>query len=127
MPAVLISLGTNTGNPSIIRHAQSELEHMLWDVRHSAILRTSPIGMSCGDFLNSMTLGKTTQTTDELVMQLKALERRFGDKKSLRRQGIIVLDIDLLQYGNQRHHEDDWERDYVQELASELLDKRTLG
>ena len=126
MPAVLISLGTNTGNPSIIRQAQSELERMLSDVRHSSIQRTSPIGISCGDFLNSITVGKTTQTTDELVKQLKALERRCGDKKSLRRQGIIVLDVDLLLYDTQRHHEEDWNRDYVQELASELLEKELL-
>lgn len=76
------------------------------------------------DFLNSMTTGQATQPADELIKQLKALERRCGDKKSLRRQGIVTLDVDLLQYGTQRHHEDDWHRDYVQELASELLDKR---
>ena len=73
-----------------------------------------------------MTVGKATQTTDELVKQLKALERRCGDKKSLRRQGIIVLDVDLLLYDTQRHHEEDWTRDYVQELASELLEKELL-
>ena len=123
MSIVVLSLGTNTGNPIVIHHAQSELECILSDVRHSTILRTLPIGMSKGYFLNSMTIGETTLSTNELNKQLKAIERRLGDKKSLRRQGIITLDIDLLQYDGQHHHEEDWQRDYVQELMAELLQK----
>lgn len=125
MPIVILSLGTNTGDPTIIHGAQSELENILSDVRHSTILSTLPIGMSGGNFLNSLTMGKTTLSTDELTKFLKALEKRFGNKKSLRRKGIVILDIDLLEYDGQHHHESDWQRDYVKYLMTELLKKDT--
>ncbi len=124
MPTVILSLGTNTGKLNIIRHAQAEIEQILSDVRHSTTKSTVPIGMGTSNFLNSLTIGKTTLQAEELIKRLKILEQRCGDMKSLRKKGIITMDIDLLLYDGKRYHEDDWQRDYVQELMDELSQKK---
>lgn len=63
-------------------------------------------------------LAKTTTDLQEarLVVLLKELEKEMGDTQELRRQNIVMMDIDLLQYGGQRHHDSDWQRPYVKRL-----------
>ena len=38
--------------------------------------------------------------------------------------GYIPVDIDILQYGDRRFKESDWEHDYVKYLWKELKQKR---
>ena len=38
--------------------------------------------------------------------------------------GCVPIDIDILQYGDERFKEDDWKRDYVKALWKELRQKR---
>ena len=120
MPRVIIVLGSNTGDEQLLLRCQQLLEKMLTNCRHSAIIRTTPIGMEGDDFLNSLTCGHTTLDSTALIAALKRLERRCGDRRSLRAQGRVVMDIDLLLYGDERHHLSDWQRDYIKELMKQL-------
>ena len=49
---------------------------------------------------------------------LKETEKRIGRIKN--EDGIVVIDLDLLEYDGQRHHLRDWSRDYVMKLIEEL-------
>lgn len=122
MPRVIIAMGSNTGDEQVLLHCQQLLEKLLADARHTAIVRTSPIAMEGDDFLNSLTSGHTTLDNTTLTAALKRLERRCGDRRSLRAQGRVVMDIDLLLYGDERHHPSDWQRDYVQKLMKQIED-----
>ena len=119
MPRVIVALGSNTGGEEVMRLCQQHLEALLTDTRHTAIIRTKAIGTN-GYFLNSLTSGETTLDTPALIAALKRLERRCGDRRSLRAQGQVVMDIDLLLYGDKRHHSADWKRDYIQQLLNDF-------
>ena len=54
---------------------------------------------------------------------LKETERRLG--RTHNEDGIVVLDLDLLEYDGLRYHEDDWNRDYIQQLMKELHHQAT--
>ena len=120
MPRVIVALGSNAGDEQLLLRCRQMLEQLLTDTRHTAIIRTSPIGMEGDDFLNSLTCGETTLDSTSLVAALKQMERRCGDRRSLRALGKVVMDIDLLQYDDERHHPYDWQRDYIQELIRQL-------
>ena len=37
-----------------------------------------------------------------------------------RKNGVIVIDIDLLRFGDKKLHKDDWERPYIRQLLEEM-------
>ena len=49
---------------------------------------------------------------------LKETEKRLG--RTHNEDGIVAIDLDLLQYDGQQYHLRDWERDYVKNLLNEL-------
>ena len=49
---------------------------------------------------------------------LKETEKRQG--RTHNEDGIVTLDLDLLQYDDERFHHRDWERPYVKNLINEL-------
>lgn len=120
MPRVIVALGSNIGDEQLLLRCRQMLEKLLTDTCHTTIIRTSPVGVGGCDFLNSLTSGQTTLDSMELLSTLKRMERRCGDRRSLRARGQVVMDIDLLQYGEERHHLPDWHRDYVQELLKQI-------
>ena len=63
-------------------------------------------------------LGEDAQ--EELNRRLKQIETDFGRTPEKRQRGIVPIDLDILQYGDQRHHERDWQRPYVADLLGQL-------
>lgn len=57
---------------------------------------------------------------EDLVTFLKKTEKDMGDKVSLRAEGIVLMDIDLLEYNRRRYHLDDWNRPYIKKLLAML-------
>ena len=45
-------------------------------------------------------------------------ERRLG--RIHNEDGVVAIDLDLMQYDNQRHHLRDWDREYIKNLINEL-------
>ncbi len=64
----------------------------------SRLRQTAPLGPSQRRFANGAVLGLWAGTADELLAQLKALERAFGRRRN-RRWGERVLDCDILAFG----------------------------
>ena len=69
-------------------------------------------------YLNQLVTGTTELGVEELNEKLKEVEQSLDRKHD--GSGIVTIDIDLLQYDDERYHLRDWERDYVKNLLPEL-------
>ena len=119
---IIISLGSNAGQEQHMRQARGLLANTFPDIVFSPLLWTSPVGMPCGTamFQNGLAVADTGMTADEVQGKFKAMERLCGRCPEDKAQGIVAMDIDLLQYGEMRLHENDWQRPYVARLLAML-------
>ena len=81
---------------------------------------TTPIGFVSSDFINRIALCSTAEPLDMILKDIKQMEQTCGNTDRLRRQGIVVIDIDILKYGDKKMHIDDWQRPYIQQLLKEM-------
>jgi len=73
-------------------------------------------------YLNQLLSARTDLDADSLVQRLKQIECELGRNDGMRRQGLVPIDLDLLQHDDQRYHQRDWQRSYVQRLLPLLAD-----
>lgn len=117
----IISLASNHDAEKNLPEARLCLEQILLDAKFSDAIWTEPIGSKRNDkYLNQLVKAFTTLSADELNTRLKAIEQHMGRSDADRRQGIVRVDLDLLQYEDQRFHLRDWERPYVKDLLPQL-------
>lgn len=119
MHKVLLALGSNHDAPQAMTHAIRLLSHRLTDLRPTGQLQTVPVGIDSCPFTNRLATGYTTEDVPSLITALKRIEYQCGNRKRLRKDGIIIMDIDLLLYDGTRYHPHDWERTYIQQLLSQ--------
>ena len=58
----------------------------------------------------------TELSTDQLQQLLKQIEAETG-----RTPEQVTIDLDLMQYDEQRYHEKDWQRPYVTSIINDIL------
>jgi len=122
----IISLASNENQEANMAHAREQLTQLLTEVHFTSAIWTEPVGngqwsMIHGPskkYLNQLCQGTTAFGEGLLCEVLKEIEKRLGRTKN--EDGIVAIDLDLLQYDNQRHHLRDWDRNYVKDLISEL-------
>lgn len=100
---VFVGLGANLGNPGAqfrVALRQLEVQHPVRVVAQSLLYRTPPWGETDqSDFTNAVVELECELAPPALVQALHALERLAGrDRRSERRWGPRVLDLDLLLY-----------------------------
>lgn len=66
--------------------------------------------------MNRLAAGYTELSVDNLQQLLKQTEAETGRTKE-----IVTIDLDLLQYDEQRYHEKDWERNYVSAIINDII------
>lgn len=103
--------------------ARSHLDRLLTGTRHSRMLETEPIGIESPPFTNSFTVGYTDLDLASLTSALKRIETRCGNRRRLRKAGIVMIDIDILLYGDTRLHESDWSRPYIRDNVESFLNE----
>ena len=113
---ILVALGSNYHQAAHIHWASQRLSSLLSDVQLSRILWTQDIHGSGICYANQLIAGRTSLTADELQQQLKAIEA-----ESRRTKSRVTIDLDLMQYGDQRFHLQDWPRPYIQQLLGETI------
>lgn len=97
--------------------AQEVLKQNFPGITFSKII-TSPDDTNEGaPYSNCIAKGNTDLSESELCHTLKAIERQLGRTDSK----LVMMDLDLLQYNDTRHHLSDWERPYIKALLSVLL------
>lgn len=72
-------------------------------------------------YSNMLATFSTELDEQSLITLLKEAELKLGDSPELRKRGIVMMDLDLLQYDKEKHHTDDWQRAHVKQLMKELV------
>lgn len=117
---IILALGSNSEQTIGMGKAKTLLMALLGDVRFSKTIWTSPIGIQSDNFLNCMAKANTSMSFSRLNAALKKIEHLCGDTSPNRKENVIKMDIDILQYGTEIRHEKDWSRPYIIELLNEL-------
>lgn len=120
MHKVLIAIGSNERQSVHVQWASERLSQLLDNIRLSSRLWTADVKGSGRWYMNRLAAGNTLLTVPELEQQLKQLERATG-----RDQERVTLDLDLMQYDNDRYHLNDWPRPYIQRLLPDMRDEMT--
>lgn len=119
MKEIIIALGSNHDQQLNIAAAQRKLKSVIIGIRFSRALWTEPIGIDSDKFLNCLGFAQTTLHEGEIVSLLKSTEQACGNTTELRKSGRIVIDIDLLLYGEKQLRQSDWQREYIKTLLCE--------
>ncbi|MBR7030774.1 MAG: 2-amino-4-hydroxy-6-hydroxymethyldihydropteridine diphosphokinase [Prevotella sp.] len=118
---VIISLASNENQEANMEAARTQLTQLLTTVQFTSAIFTEPINSIRKEpYLNQLCQGTTALGEGLLGEVLKEIEKRLGRTKN--EDGIVAIDLDLLQYDNRRHHLRDWDRNYVKDLIQGLRD-----
>jgi len=101
MHTVYIALGTNLGaRRQNLAQAEKALKQIVFVVSKSSIYETPPWGYSDQPaFLNQVLMIDTSLEPENLLVELKRIERELGREESFR-YGPRLIDLDILFYDN---------------------------
>ena len=117
----ILCIGSNTNAEKNMEMAVSELLRHFPDIRFSSQQTSEPMGTLRPDwFLNRAASFESALPYDEVRAITKEIEHMAGRTPNEKYQEIIRLDVDILQAGNQRFKEHDWQQPYVQRLLREI-------
>lgn len=111
MASVLIALGSNHHQGAHIQWASQRLATLLTNVTLSRILWTPDIHGRGQWYMNRLLRAQTSLSPTQLTTLLKQIEQ-----ETQRTRQHVTIDLDLMQYDQQRYHLDDWQRHYIQQL-----------
>lgn len=116
---IIISLASNKDQEAHMTAAREQLVQLLTEAHFTSAIWTEPINSIRKEpYLNQLCQGTTALGEGLLCEVLKETEKRLG--RTHNEDGIVTIDLDLLQYDGQRHHLRDWDRNYVKDLLKEL-------
>ena len=116
---IIISLASNINHEANLEAARTQLTQLLSEVHFTSAIYTEPVGtLRQEPYLNQLCKGTTALGMNLLNEVLKEIEKRLG--RTHNEDGIVTVDLDLLEYDGERFHHRDWERNYVKDLISEL-------
>lgn len=114
---VLISIGSNQDSLHNVKEAIHLLSQFLYGACVTPVIVTTPFGSQYrNDFHNCLLRAETFLSLDILESRLKHIERLLGRTFDSKSTGVVPIDIDILQYGNDKYHLRDWQRPYVAKL-----------
>lgn len=121
MHSVIISLASNHDAKQNLNEARCCLAQIFSQIKYTAETLTEPVNARRKDkYVNQLARFETTLSAEETNSQLKAIEQQIGRTDEDRKLGIVNIDLDLLMHGDERYHQKDWERSYVQNLLAQL-------
>ena len=116
---IIICLASNIDQKHNLEAAREQLSLLMSDLHFTSEHWTEPVhSLRSEPYLNQLCQGNTTFGANLLGEVLKEIEKRLGRQHN--EDGIVTIDLDLLQYDEQRYHLRDWERSYVKDLLNEL-------
>ncbi len=121
MKRIIIGMGSNHQAPEATRKAKKLIERAFGEAVYSHEAYTKAVGIPSDDFLNCLFAIHTDESAEAVDAKLKAIERACGNTPDLRAKNIVVMDLDILLYADQRLHTKDWQRPYVTEMITELI------
>lgn len=116
---IIISLASNKDQEAHMAAAREQLVQLLTEAHFTSAIWTEPINSIRKEpYLNQLCQGTTALGEGLLCEVLKEMEKRLG--RTHNEDGIVTIDLDLLQYDGQRHHLRDWDRNYIKDLLNKL-------
>ena len=116
---IIISLASNENQEANLQAARTQLTQLLSEVHFTSAIWTEPVNCIRKEpYLNQLCKGATAFSMDLLSEVLKETEKRLG--RTHDEDGIVTIDLDLLQYDEELFHLRDWSRSYVKDLMNEL-------
>ena len=116
---IIISLASNINHEANMQAARTQLTQLLSEVHFTSAIYTKPIhSLRQEPYLNQLCKGTTAYGFNLLNEVLKETEKRLG--RTHNEDGIVTIDLDLLEYDGERYHLRDWDRSYVKDLINEL-------
>lgn len=123
MHKVLLSLGTNTHARFNLNRAKTFLKLTFENVQFTAATESKPYGLSSNSlFLNTLSYFRTNMNREELVLELKNIEKKMGRLPEHKPIGKIIIDIDLIKWDDEIVKPEDYKRSYIRDLLPELVD-----
>ena len=116
MSQVMIALGSNRQQALHIAWVSQRLSAILDNVRFSRKLWTEDIHGTGIFYMNRLAVGTTMLSPEALQQVLKTIEADLG-----RNSHRVTIDLDLMLYDQERYHERDWPRPYIQRLIPDVL------
>lgn len=119
---ILISVGCNKDCDTQMARVRERLKQSFPDIVFTDAITTPAYGMSADalPYANLLAKASTVLSEEQLQRSFKEMEHELDDTQELRRQDIVMMDIDLLEYDSEKRHVSDWERPYVIELLPQL-------
>ena len=116
---IIISIASNENQEANVQAARVQLTQLLSEVHFTSAIWTEPINSIRQEpYLNQLCKATTAFGMNLLNEVLKETEKRLG--RTHNEDGIVTIDLDLLQYDNEQFHLKDWSRNYVKDLIKEL-------
>ena len=116
---IIISLASNINHEANLEAARTQLTQLLTEAHFTRAIYTKPVhSLRQEPYLNQLCEGTTAYGFNLLNEVLKETEKRLG--RTHNEDGIVTIDLDLLEYDGERYHLRDWDRNYVKDLINEL-------
>lgn len=115
---VMLSVGCNANHEEQMDNARKRLECSFPGITFTNAILTPACGNPDDTTTYSNMLGKfyTEIPEAKLNILLKDIEKELGDTEAKRKDNIIMMDLDILEYAEERRHNKDWERPYIKQL-----------
>jgi 2-amino-4-hydroxy-6-hydroxymethyldihydropteridine diphosphokinase len=116
----IIGISSNYDSEQNIASALAKLQSLFVDLICTNFIKTNPIGMPDEmAFHNGLAHFFSDEEPKAIKLIFKKIETELGRTSDKKKNGIIPIDIDIIVW-NDTIVSKDIERDYVQELLSEL-------
>ena len=98
---MIIALGSNLPQEQNLLKAKELLGHSFDGITFSEPEWTEPIGIKSDRFLNCIGTFEAELSRTAVEKILKRTEQAMGDSHQNHQLGKVLIDIDLIQYGNE--------------------------
>lgn len=119
MSTILLSIGSNTFAKTNIDKAKRMLLYLFPNIVFSDPILSEPEDDNFKYlFRNILACFTTDMNLDELISKIKLTERAVGRTPRDKYQGKVLIDIDILMYGDDVIRPQDLEKEYIQQLLA---------
>lgn len=118
----LIIIGSNTDKETSIRLAAEKLSLLPGDIIWGETTETEPVNMPNDiTFLNRCLIMFSGMGLEEMTSACKEIERMAGRKPEDKKQGKVILDIDIVVANGTVLKPNDLKREYAKEIAGKYF------
>ena len=114
MPTIYIGIGSNKDRSKNIINTISALRMLFSEITLSNIYESKAVGFVGENFCNLVACFDTSISIELLTINFKKIEKELGRKKT---EAEVLIDIDILLYGNEINQEFNLPRTEITEQA----------